>query len=98
MQPLEQLTKAGHRRRCRQWAGLTPRNSSSGGNNSSSRVAEGRQNKATNSFQVLCSLVLVVAAVVFPSASFGEARDTSTVSGGYQHTCIVTADANVKVR
>lgn len=96
MQPLKQLAKAGHKRRGRRCAGLTPLNSS--GNNSSCMVTGGRQNKVTNSFQVLCSFALVVAAVVFPSASFGEARDTSTVSGGYQHTCIVTADANVKVR
>lgn len=45
------------------------------------------------------SLAAAIAiALLVVSASPVDARDTSTVSAGYQHSCIVTADASVKVR
>eukprot|EP00903_Cladosiphon_okamuranus_P006618 g6465.t1 len=34
--------------------------------------------------------------VVLPASPIAEARDTSTVSAGYHHSCVVTADASVK--
>lgn len=100
MQPSEQLTTAGHIGGGGRCADPTLPISSGNGSSSSGRTTGGAKNKGcmSNSIQALCSFALV-AALLFPSsASFGEARDTSTVSAGYQHSCVVTGDATVKVR
>lgn len=40
----------------------------------------------------------LVAAAMMAALPASEARDTATMSAGYQHSCVVTADATVKVR
>ncbi|CAM9109558.1 unnamed protein product, partial [Scytosiphon promiscuus] len=61
-----------------------------------SRARVRRTAMLSNASRLLSSLALgaLVAAAVLPSLA--EARDTSTVSAGYQHSCIVTANATVK--
>ena len=65
-------------------------------NNGSTSTSAGRRSVQPNSF-LRCSF-LAAAAMVAILPSPAGARDTFTVSAGYQHSCIVTADASVKVR
>lgn len=77
-------------------ASMTAPNS---GNNNAIKASAGRRSIQSNSL-LRCSFWAAAAAVavVLPSLSPAEARDTFTVSAGYQHSCIVTNDASVKVR
>lgn len=65
-------------------------------NNGSTSTSAGRRSIQPNSL-LRCSF-LAAAAMVAILPSPAGARDTFTVSTGYQHSCIVTADASVKVR
>jgi len=77
------------RRSVRQHDGLQAR--AAGG----SRV--GRRFNLSSKPTSLLAVAAAAAATIVTSSSGVHARDSFTVSAGYQHTCIVTADADVKV-
>eukprot|EP00752_Nemacystus_decipiens_P009426 g8429.t1 len=64
------------------------------GNPSAGRPRRSTQSNSQSNSLLSCSLWTAVAMAACFSAV--EARDTFTVSAGYQHSCIVTADASVK--
>lgn len=79
------------RRRSRRHAGLVARSAGGSG-------ARGRDVRRSSSKPG--SLVIVAAAAaatIVACSSAVQARDSATVSAGYQHTCLITADADVKV-
>lgn len=45
---------------------------------------------------LLVCLVAAVMAAMMAALPAAEAQDTATVSGGYQHSCVVAADATAK--
>lgn len=82
------------RRRDRRHAGVPPPNSET----STAAVPVRRRLRTAMVNSLLVCLVAAVLAAVMAALPAAEARDTATMSGGYQHSCVVTADATVKVR
>lgn len=83
----------GTLRACR-YAGvdMTACRSGSGSGNTTA----GRRSFQSNSLLRCCFWAAAAMAVALPSVV--KARDTATVSAGFQHSCLITDDASVKVR
>ncbi|CAM9143593.1 unnamed protein product, partial [Ectocarpus sp. 6 AP-2014] len=80
------------RRRDRRHAGVPPPNSEA----CTAAVPVRRRPRTAMANSLLVCLVAAVLAAVMAALPAAEARDTATMSGGYQHSCVVTADATVK--